>query len=238
MTRRVVGAAAVAVQLEPVDEHPLDVVERVRPVLVAGELDLAPDLLVGRLGLDPVELALESIELAGEARTAQEIEPAELAQPVPQPDLGITGHLTPALRRDAKAARGSSGARASARSRRCGRSGGSTLRARSRPGSFSRVVWATTRGPANDISAPGSAISDVAEAREAREQAAGGRMGHHRDQRAAGVVQLLDRDDGLRQLHQREDPLLHAGAAGGGDGDQRHAARSQRSRTPARTSRP
>ena len=37
--RVVVRAAAVAVQLEEVVEDPLDVVERVRPVLVARELD-------------------------------------------------------------------------------------------------------------------------------------------------------------------------------------------------------
>ena len=77
---RVVGAAAVAVQLEPVVEDPLDVVERVRPLLVPRELDRVPDLLVGRLGLDPVELALQPLELAGEARAAQEIEAAQLAQ--------------------------------------------------------------------------------------------------------------------------------------------------------------
>ena len=63
-------------QLEPVVQDPVDVVERVRPVLVPGQLDLVPDLLVGRLGLDPVELALQPLELAGEARAAQEIESA------------------------------------------------------------------------------------------------------------------------------------------------------------------
>ena len=72
----IVRPAAVAVQLDPVVEDPLDVVERVRPVLVPGELDLRPDLLVGRLRLDPVELALEPLELAREARAAQEIESA------------------------------------------------------------------------------------------------------------------------------------------------------------------
>ena len=69
--RRVVGAAAVAVELDPVVEQPLDVVERVRPVLVPRELDRAPDLLVGRRGLDPLELALEPLELAGDARAAR-----------------------------------------------------------------------------------------------------------------------------------------------------------------------
>ena len=41
------------------------------------------------------------------------------------------------------------------------------------------------------------------------------------DHHAAGLVQLLQRADRLRQLHQRQDPLLHARAAGGRDGDER-----------------
>jgi len=40
------------VHLEPVVEEPLDVVERVGTVVVPGELDLAPDILVGRLLAD------------------------------------------------------------------------------------------------------------------------------------------------------------------------------------------
>ena len=51
------------------------------------------------------------------------------------------------------------------------------------------------------------------------------------------VVQVLDRADGLRQLHQREDPLLHARAARGGDRDERHAALGRAARRRARTSR-
>ena len=48
--RSVVGAPAVAVQLDPVLDHPLDVVERVRPLLMARELDDGPDLVLGRVG--------------------------------------------------------------------------------------------------------------------------------------------------------------------------------------------
>src|SRR6201989_3616600 len=58
--RAVVGVEAVAVQLEPVVEDPVDVVERVRAAVVARELDAPPDLLVGRLLLQPVELPLEA----------------------------------------------------------------------------------------------------------------------------------------------------------------------------------
>ena len=43
------------------------------------------------------------------------------------------------------------------------------------------------------------------------------------EQRAARLVQLLDRDDRLRQLHQREDALLHASSTRGRDGDERRA---------------
>ena len=54
---------------------------------------------------------------------------------------------------------------------------------------------------------------DVAERRERREHAGSRRMRHHGEHRQAGVVQVLDRAHGLRQLHQREDPLLHPRAA-------------------------
>ena len=58
-------------QLEPVVEHPLDVVERVRPVVVTRELDLAPDLLVGGLLADSLDLPLQPLELAGKPRAAE-----------------------------------------------------------------------------------------------------------------------------------------------------------------------
>jgi hypothetical protein len=44
--RVIVGAATVPVQLDPVVEEPLDIVQRVRAVLMARELDRTPDLLV------------------------------------------------------------------------------------------------------------------------------------------------------------------------------------------------
>jgi hypothetical protein len=44
----IVGAATVTVQLDPVVEEPVDVVQRVRTILVPRELDGTPDLLVGR----------------------------------------------------------------------------------------------------------------------------------------------------------------------------------------------
>ena len=68
--RVVVESSAVAVQLEEVLQHALHVVERVGPLLVAGELDPLPDLLVGRIVLEPLELALEPLELRREPGAA------------------------------------------------------------------------------------------------------------------------------------------------------------------------
>src|SRR5690242_11912653 len=59
--RTVVAERPVAVQLEPVLEQAVDVVERVRPVIVAGQLDLPPDLFVGRLLADAVDLPLQPL---------------------------------------------------------------------------------------------------------------------------------------------------------------------------------
>src|SRR5947208_1798181 len=72
----------------------------------------------------------------------------------------------------------------------------------------------------------GSWLGDqhIPEAREARKQPARRRVREDRDESNAGVVQVLDRGNGLRELHQREDSLLHACAAGGGHGDERRAA--------------
>src|SRR3990170_1700371 len=64
----------------------------------------------------------------------------------------------------------------------------------------------------------------VAEAREAREHAGGRRVGHDADEGGARLAQLIDRADRLRELHEREDPLLHASAAGGRHDDERDAA--------------
>src|SRR6185312_8327403 len=70
--RAVVTQRPVAVELEPVVEQALDVVERVGAVVVAGQLALAPDLLVGRLLADSGDLPLEPVELAGDPRAAEQ----------------------------------------------------------------------------------------------------------------------------------------------------------------------
>jgi hypothetical protein len=72
----------------------------------------------------------------------------------------------------------------------------------------------------------------VAEAGEAGQHAGRGRVRENVDQRAARVVQVLDRTDRLRQLHQREDPFLHARSARRGDGDEREASPGSRLACP------
>src|SRR5205823_14881065 len=111
--RAVVGAAAVAVQLDPVGENPLDVVEGVRAVGMPGELDRAPDLLVGRLGLELLELPLQSLELPGELRATEQWGAAEAVQALAQPPLGLTRHC----RRAAATWPGTSAAHRAGRSR-------------------------------------------------------------------------------------------------------------------------
>src|SRR2546427_3612985 len=62
---------------------------------------------------------------------------------------------------------------------------------------------------------------DVAEHREARGDAAGRGIGEDRDVRQPGGGKPLERGGGLGHLHQREDALLHPGAAGRRDDDDR-----------------
>ncbi len=64
----------------------------------------------------------------------------------------------------------------------------------------------------------------VAEHRIGRRDAAGRRIGEHHNVRLAGFAQHLHRDRGARQLHERQDALLHARAAGGSEHDERRAA--------------
>src|SRR6186997_836158 len=90
--RRVLGASPVAVQLDKVLEESLDVVEGVRALRVARQVDGPPDLLVRRLGLDPLELTLQAVELAGEPGSPKERQAAEPAQPLAEMSLGFIRH--------------------------------------------------------------------------------------------------------------------------------------------------
>ncbi len=200
--RAVVGAAAVAVQLDPVVEHSLDVIEGVRTIGVPGQLDRAPDLLVSRLGLNLLELALEALQLAGDLRAAEQRGAAETRQPLTQPVLGLTRHC----RRAARAWPCTAAAPSAGRSRRGGRSEGWT------PREAEVVRELLTRGLLDDARTGERdqthrlGDGDIAETREAREYAGGGRVGEDVQQRAARVAQVLDRADRLRQLHRDRIP--------------------------------
>src|SRR5262249_8595262 len=103
--------------LEPVVEQALDIVERVRPLVVPSELDLAPDLLVGRLLADPGDLALEPFQLPGDLRAAEQREAPQTPQALAQPQL----MLSRVHRTASRAGRESHAAPAAARSHRSGR---------------------------------------------------------------------------------------------------------------------
>jgi hypothetical protein len=75
------------VELDEVVEHVLDVVERVGPVLVAGELDGVPDLLGGRRRGDPLDLPLELLERTGDADPTQQRQLAQPGEPLAQAQL-------------------------------------------------------------------------------------------------------------------------------------------------------
>ena len=64
---------------------------------------------------------------------------------------------------------------------------------------------------------------DVTERRERGEDAARGGVGEDADVGHASQGQALHGGAGLDQLHEGQRALLHAGAAGGADGHQRHA---------------
>jgi hypothetical protein len=119
------------VQLDPVLEQALDVVERVRTVLMPRELDRLPDFLVGRRRLDAVELALELLELPGEARAAEQVEGPQARR------RSRANSWSSPLR--ARTKEREKPAQAAARSRRCGRNAGSARQA--------EVLGASARRP-------------------------------------------------------------------------------------------
>src|SRR6266511_3674956 len=130
---------SISMQLDEVLEEPLDIVEGVGALGVPCELDRPPDFRIRRLRLDAVELTLEALELARDASAPEQRQGSEPAQPFAKVQLGVTRHS----QRLAEPGRGTRAAPAWARSRRGGRSGGSTLPGRSRPGA-SRA-WSAVR---------------------------------------------------------------------------------------------
>src|SRR2546423_581946 len=77
-------------QLNPVAGQPLDVVGRVGRVVVAAQLALAPDLLVGGLPADPGDLPLEPLELAGDAGAPEQRQVPQPPEPLAQPQLVLS----------------------------------------------------------------------------------------------------------------------------------------------------
>ena len=139
--RRVVAVRPVAVELEPVLEQALDVVQRVRPIRVPRELDGAPDVLVARIGDEPVELLLQALELTGDTRAAEKRQAPQAAQLPAEADLGLTRHR----RRAAAGGPPSAAARVGGRSGRRAHGGSWTPHGRSLPAA-SRVSSAARRG--------------------------------------------------------------------------------------------
>ncbi len=88
----IVRPSAIPVELEEIVEDALDVIQRVRTILVPSELDGAPDLLGARLTLQMLELILQPLELAAQLRPSQELHAGELTKPLAQPDLGFARH--------------------------------------------------------------------------------------------------------------------------------------------------
>ena len=110
----VIGERAVAVELDEVIEHPLDVIECVGPIRMAGELDLFPDFVSARLGFDSIDLALETRHLARHADSPQKRKLTQSGKPLTQLQLfdGALGPLSGHRVRTALAVgRGKGGAR-------------------------------------------------------------------------------------------------------------------------------
>ena len=225
--RRVVHPAAVAVELEPVVEDPLDVVERVRPLswrASSTRLQISSSVVSS--------LSRSSWRCSRSISAERRVPRRSLTPESCAAGRGGRARLpaSPAPRRAAGAGRGSGAARVAGRSRRRGRSGGSTRPARSRRAA-SRASSARRRAGRRTTSARRARRGSRRRgSRSSRAHRLSSDARCTRDERAAGFVQLSTAHDRLGQLHQREDPLLHARAARRGDRDERtppSAARSQ-----------
>ena len=86
-----------------------------------------------------------------------------------------------------------------------------------------RVLDHARAGEADD--GVGLGDMDVAQHGERGRDAAGRRIGQHDDVGQARLLHLAHRDGGAGELHQRQDALLHARPARGGEDDQRRLAR-------------
>jgi hypothetical protein len=89
----IVGTSTIAVEFHKVLEHSLDVIQRVRTLLVPSQLDRTPDLLIARSLLESVELALQALELARKPSTAQKRKTAKPAQALAEAKLVFSCHF-------------------------------------------------------------------------------------------------------------------------------------------------
>ena len=88
-------------------------------------------------------------------------------------------------------------------------------------GSVSRTVCSITLRTGETDQRAGLGDLDVAQHGEGGGDAAGGGVGEDDDEGQAGVFDQPCGDDGARHLDQADGAFLHAGAAGGGEHDQR-----------------
>ena len=233
--RVVVGAGAVAVQLDPLVHEAIRVIQRVRPPVVAGELDCIPDVGLGRAHR---EAAAQTAERRRKA-AVHSGPPFVCASPCGRERRKrSTRATTPGGGASASTSIGTSVPPAHRRrmrprsSFRSGRFTTASIEAVlvARLGATEIVRQRLARGLLHHARARerqqrvGLGDHEVAERRERRDHAARRRMGEHGDVRHARLAQQVDRADCLRHLHEREHVLLHARAAGGRDRDQRDAA--------------
>jgi hypothetical protein len=85
------------------------------------------------------------------------------------------------------------------------------------------MVCSITRGPAKPMSAPGSAMIQIAQHGEAGGDAAGSGIGENADVRQARLVELHQPGGDFRHLHEADGAFLHTRAAGSGHHDERVA---------------
>ena len=170
---------------------------------------------------DPVELALQPLELAGDARAARAAASPELARGA---RAAAAARLPGSAQSPLRLRRGEAACRGTGRSSGRGTIASTWPKRRfdsARPkssGSFSRVVCC-------DDARAGERRSARPARRRSRRRALA-KLASTPAVVGCAITEIsappaswssLDRGDGLRQLHQREDPLLHARTARGGD---------------------
>ena len=89
--RAVIGAAPVAVQLNPVVEQPLDIVEGVRTIWITGEFDGTPRPILARLLRKLLDLLTQTLGFALHTCAAQKRKIGEPSEPRSEAALSFAG---------------------------------------------------------------------------------------------------------------------------------------------------